>query len=340
MTVRGVRAAAAASGRWLPGLIAALVIAAAAHFLADHYGAPVLLFALLLGLAMNFLSEAPRCAPGLDIASRTLLRIGVALLGCRITLDQIVQLGWQPVALVVSAVILTILVSVALARLMGFNGLFGLLSGGATSICGASAALALSAALPGHPLKARATAFTVIGVSTLSTLAMILYPAVARLAGLDDAEAGTFIGATIHDVAQVIGAGYAISPEAGDRATIVKLLRVAMLLPVILSVGLLARTRYGTGPDGDGARPPLLPWFMLGFLAIAAINSLGLLPAPAAAIGQEASRWALVTAIAAVGVKTRLSELAAVGLKPVILMILETLFLAGIVLAAIKGGWL
>ncbi len=335
MTAARGRAAAAATGGILPGLIAALVIATAAHFLGDHYGAPVLLFALLLGLAMNFLSETPRCKPGLDLASRRLLRIGVALLGCRITLDQIVLLGWQPVALVAAAVVCTILASVALARLMGFNGLFGLLSGGATSICGASAALALSAALPNHPLKERATAFTVIGVSTLSTLAMILYPAVARLAGLDDEAAGTFIGATIHDVAQVIGAGYAISPEAGDRATIVKLLRVAMLLPAILAAGMLAHTGQRTG-----ARPPLLPWFMLGFLAIAAINSLGLLPASAAAVGQEASRWALVTAIAAVGVKTRLRDLAAVGARPVILMILETLFLAGFVLAAIKGGWL
>jgi uncharacterized integral membrane protein (TIGR00698 family) len=317
-----------------PGLVAALVIAAAANFLGDHYGAPVMLFALLLGMAMNFLAESPQCAPGIELASRQLLRIGVALLGCRITAEQIVSLGWSPVALIVVAVAATILVSIAAARLMGFNPLFGLLSGGATAICGASAALALSAALPAHPKKEQATLFTVIGVSSLSTLAMILYPSITRLAGLSPIEAGTFIGATIHDVAQVVGAGYAISPEAGDTATIVKLMRVAMLLPVILLAGWAGRR----GQPAEGPRPPLLPWFAVGFLALAALNSFGLFPTEVVTGANEVSRWALVAAIGAIGMKTRFRDLAAVGLKPVILMVLETAFLAGLVLAAICGG--
>jgi uncharacterized integral membrane protein (TIGR00698 family) len=326
----------------VPGLVAVLVIAAAANFLGEHYGAPVMLFALLLGLAMNFLCELPRCSPGIDFASRPLLRIGVALLGCRITLEQMISLGWPPVVMVVATMTVTILASILVARWMGFNGLFGLLSGGATAICGASAALALSAALPSHPLKERATLFTVIGVSSLSTLAMILYPTITRWFGLDDVQAGTFIGATIHDVAQVVGAGYAISPEAGDVATIVKLLRVAMLLPIILATGFLTRARDTSGGEGEavGERPPLLPWFVLGFLAIVAANSVGILPAAVAAAGQEASRWALVTAIAAIGVKARIKELIEVGLKPVILMVMETVFLAAITLAVIWGGFL
>ena len=335
MTAMSIRLPASDWRGYLPGLVAALVIAAAANFLADHYSAPVMLFALLLGMAMNFLADHPRCSAGIDFASRHLLRIGVALLGCRITLEQILSLGWPPLVMVVLSVAITIGVSVLLARFMGFNPLFGLLSGGATAICGASAAMALSAALPAHPLKERATLFTVIGVSTLSTMAMILYPAITRLLGLGPVEAGTFIGATVHDVAQVIGAGYAISPEAGDTATIVKLLRIAMLVPVILMAGVVARR----GAENDGVRPPVLPWFAVGFLMIAAANSLGLFPATLAAAGNEASRWALVTAIAAIGVKTQLKELASVGLKPVVLMILETLFLAGLAIAAIKGGW-
>jgi uncharacterized integral membrane protein (TIGR00698 family) len=264
----------------------------------------------------------------------------VALLGCRITLGQMVALGWPPVLLVVGTLTVTILASILVARWMGFNALFGLLSGGATAICGASAALALSAALPAHPLKERATLFTVMGVSSLSTLAMILYPAISRWAGLDDIQAGTFIGATIHDVAQVVGAGYAVSTEAGDRATIVKLLRVSMLLPVILATGLLVRSRAAEGGEEAAERPPLLPVFMIGFLALVAANSLGLMPRPVAAAGQEASRWALVAAIAAIGVKTRIKDLTMVGWKPVILMVLETLFLASIVLAILAGGWL
>ncbi len=224
-------------------MLACAVVAAAATFLSEHYGAPVMLFALLLGMAMNFLSGDGPCQPGIEFTARTVLRVGVALLGLRITLGQVAELGWQPLAIVVVAVVLTIGVSMAAARLMGFQSLFGLLSGGATAICGASAALALAAALPNHPLKERATLFTVIGVSALSTLAMIVYPMLAQCARPRPAAAGIFLGATIHDVAQVVGAGYSLSTQTGDVATVVKLMRVAMLVPVIVFAVMLTRAR-------------------------------------------------------------------------------------------------
>ena len=320
-----------------PGLLASLVIAAAAAFLADHYGGPVMLFALLLGMAMNFLSEIDRCRAGIAFASRTVLRLGVALLGFRITVWQIAELGWQPVMLVIAAVTLTILASIWAARAMGFKAEFGLLSGGATAICGASAAMALSAALPAHERKERATSFTIIGVSTLSTVAMILYPAISKLFGFDDHRAGIFIGATIHDVAQVVGAGYAISPEAGDTATVVKLMRVAMLLPVIISVGVWMRSR---GNHDQHDRPPLLPWFVTAFAVLVVVNSLVPIPDFIREGGNAASRWCLIAAIAALGVKTHFQEIIEIGWKPVALMVLETIFIAGIALIAICGGWL
>ena len=205
----------------IPGVLACGVVAAAATFLSEHYGAPVMLFALLLGMAMNFLSAAGPCAAGIEFTARQLLRVGVALLGLRITVEQIAALGWQPVLLVMASVVLTIAVSVAAARLFGFKGIFGVLTGGATAICGVSAALALSAALPQHPLKERATLFTVIGVSALSTLAMIVYPIVVRWLELDAAQAGIFLGGTIHYVAQVVGDGYGMSLESGEAATVV-----------------------------------------------------------------------------------------------------------------------
>src|SRR4249919_547961 len=124
-----------------PGVLACAVVAAAATFLSEHYGAPQMLFALLLGLAMNFLSGDGPCAAGIEFTARQVLRIGVALLGLRITFGQIAELGWQPAAIVVVSVVLTIGVSMLVARMMGFHTLFGLLSGGATAICGASAAL-------------------------------------------------------------------------------------------------------------------------------------------------------------------------------------------------------
>src|SRR5262245_44224394 len=204
-----------------PGIVASAVLATAATFLAQHYGAPVMLMALLVGMAMNFLSAESACAAGIEFTARTILRVGVALLGLRITLFQIAELGWQPLLLVLLSLTSTIVVSVVVARLLGFRAGFGLLSGGATAICGASAALAIAATLPAHPLKERATLFTVVGVSALSTFAMIIYPMIAQTFGLDARLAGIFLGATIHDVAQVVGAGYSMSTETGDVATFV-----------------------------------------------------------------------------------------------------------------------
>ena len=321
-----------------PGVLACAVVAAAATLLAEHYHAPVMLFALLLGMAMNFLAVDGPCKPGIDFTGRTVLRIGVALLGLRITAAQVGALGWFPPLLVVGTVALTIGCSVIAARLVGFRGLFGLLTGGATAICGASAALALSAALPNHPLKERATLFTVIGVSALSTLAMILYPVIVRALGLDPLQAGVFLGATIHDVAQVVGAGYALSRETGDAATLVKLMRVAMLLPVIIVAVTITRRMAAQqgGESAAGPRPPLLPWFVIAFALLVAVNSLVALPQPLLDFGNDASRWCLVAAIAGIGMKTQLRELASVGIKPVLLMIGETLFLALLVLALLR----
>ncbi len=323
-----------ALGRTLfPGVLVSGVVAAAATFLSLHYGAPAMLFALLLGMAMNFLSEDGPCKPGIEFSTRQVLRIGVALLGLRITFAQVAELGWYPVLLVVVAVVLTIAVSMVAARAMGFQGIFGLLTGGATAICGASAALALAAALPGHPQKERATLFTVVGVSALSTLAMIVYPMVAHALGLDPRAAGVFLGGTIHDVAQVVGAGYSMSQESGDVATLVKLLRVAMLVPVIVFAVMLTRRRVG---EADGPRPPLLPWFAVAFAVLVTVNSVGLLPAAVSTAGSDASRWCLVLAIAAIGMKTQLKDLATIGLKPIVLMLGETVFMAALVLVMVR----
>jgi uncharacterized integral membrane protein (TIGR00698 family) len=318
-----------------PGMLACAVVGAASGFLSEHYGAPVMLFALLLGMAMNFLSDDGPCRAGIEFTAKQVLRIGIALLGMRITAGQVAGLGWGPIALVLLCVVVTIVASVFAARALGFQSNFGLLTGGATAICGASAALALSAALPAHPQKDRATLFTVIGVSALSTLAMVLYPMVAQVLGLAPPVAGKFLGATIHDVAQVVGAGYSISPEAGDIATLVKLMRVAMLLPVILVASLLTR-RCGQADGGE--RPPLLPWFAVAFAALVAINSTGVFSHAVQSAGNDLSRWLLVAAIAGIGMKTHLKEVAAVGLKPVLLMVGETVFLALLALALLR--WL
>jgi len=334
MTSLSIAAWPARTRTLFPGVLACAVVAAASTFLSQHYGAPVMLFALILGMAMNFLSAEGACKPGIEFTARQVLRWGVALLGLRITVAQVVALGWHPVVLVLVAVVVTIGVSMVVAKLMGFNTLFGLLSGGATAICGASAALALAAALPSHPQKEKATLFTVVGVSALSTFAMIAYPMIARAVGLDDHGSGVFLGATIHDVAQVVGAGYSMSKETGDIATVVKLMRVAMLLPVIVFAVMCARA---SGMQTGGARPPLLPWFAVAFALLVAVNSTGWLPTALTELGSDFSRWFLVAAIAGIGMKTQLRDLATVGLKPVLLILGETVFLA--ILALVLLHW-
>ncbi|MEO9243530.1 YeiH family protein [Pseudomonas inefficax] len=316
-----------------PGVVVSLVVGAAASFLSEHYAAPVMLFALLLGMALNFLAVDGPCKAGIEFTARTVLRLGVALLGMRITLDQIASLGWKPVALVITLVVVTILVSVVVAKALGFSRLFGMLTGGATAICGASAALALAAALPQHPRKEHATLFTVIGVSALSTLAMILYPMIAQWLHLSPAQAGVFLGATIHDVAQVVGAGYSMSTETGDIATVVKLMRVAMLLPVIVCAAMITRRQ---GLEAGGQRPPLLPWFAVGFLLLACVNSTGWVPTVVQGGINDLSRGCLVVAISALGMKTQLKALASVGVKPIALMVGESVFLVLLVLALMR----
>jgi len=310
-----------------PGLLLCFPIAAAATFLANHYGAPVMLFALLLGMAFHFLLDNAACAPGVEFTAKRLLRIGVGLLGASITLEQILSLGTAPLILMPVLVMLTIGFGVVIALLLKRGAVFGVLTGGAVAICGASAALAIAAVLPGT--KERDTLFTVVSVTTLSTLAMIVYPIAYAALGMNDAETGLLLGATIHDVAQVVGAGYAVSQEAGDVATYVKLLRVAMLPVVVLTIAALTLRGAGRG-KATGS----IPWFALGFAVLLGTNSLGWIPPAVADALGVAARWLLVSAIAALGVKTSLQAMASLGGRHLGVVVGETLFLMGAAVAA------
>jgi uncharacterized integral membrane protein (TIGR00698 family) len=314
-----------------PGLMVAAVISIAAMFLSEHYGGPVMLFALLLGMALHFLSQEGKCVTGIQFAASTVLRVGVALLGVRITLGQVAGLGWWTVVLVAVAVVATILMGIAAARLFSLHPRFGTLTGGAVAICGASAALAIASVLPRHANSERDTSFAVIGVTALSTIAMIVYPILVGALGLDARAAGIFLGGTIHDVAQVVGAGYSMSKETGDTATIVKLLRVAMLLPVVFVVSLVTHMNSA----GAVKRAPLLPWFAVAFAVLVMVNSAGWIPERVQFAASEVSRWCLVVAIAAIGVKTSLKELSLMGARPVALIVGETVFLATVVVVAL-----
>ncbi|GAA4224003.1 putative integral membrane protein (TIGR00698 family) [Sagittula marina] len=318
-----------------PGLLVCGLAALAAQFLSDHYGAPAMLMALLIGLSLHFLvDDGERCAPGIGLAAKTVLRLGVALLGARISFEVFAQLGWQVVGLVVGGLLATMAFGWAAARSLGRGWRLAILTAGSVSICGASAAMAIAAVLPRNDLSERNLSFTVFGVTLLSTVAMVVYPILSNVLGLTDLQSGVFLGGTIHDVAQVVGAGFSVSEPVGETATTVKLIRVSMLAPFVLILTLVLR-RTGMAEPVDGKRPPILPGFVMAFLGLALVNSLGAVPTAIQGLLWALSKWAMLTAIAAVGMKTDLKRILAVPPQSVALIFVETVFIAGFVLAGV-----
>ena len=172
-------------------------------------------------------------------------------------------------------------------RLLGSTAI-GVLTAGAMAICGASAAMALASVLPRNEEMQKHTLLTVVVITVLSTACMIIYPPLTQALGLDATDAGIFLDATIHDVAQVVGAGYMISPGAGDVATVVTLLRVAMLLPVVALVGIYFGRREG---GQSSSLLATVPWFLLVFAALVIVISLHWVPPPLVTAMQDTSRW-------------------------------------------------
>lgn len=320
-----------------PGGALSAVVALAATAVSTLHGGPQLLYALLFGVALHFLSSEPSTKPGIEFCGRALLRLGVGLLGVRITVEQIAGLGWHTALIVVSAVATTILCGLAVGRKLGMTLPQRVLSGGAVAICGASAALAISSVLPREKDSERFTLMVVVAVTILSTLSMIIYPLIARLLHLPPALAGIFIGGTIHDVAQVVGAGYTLGHDAGDVATIVKLFRVSLLALVVVVIAFAFKAARNRAREYDEPNVPhrdqaLVPWFLWLFVVMVALNSFHLIPPLAQAGLNEISRACLVTAIAALGMKTSVQQLALAGWRPMALIVIETLWIAGFVL--------
>jgi uncharacterized integral membrane protein (TIGR00698 family) len=269
--------------------------------------APVI--ALLIGMILHPLADRPTFTVGTTFAIKKILRWAIALFGLKIALADIIGLGLGTAIMVIVAMAITLASGVLFARLFGRGDLYGAIAGGATAVCGASAALATASVLPHYKDRESDTAFVAITVNILATVAMIAYPPLCDLLGFDQRTTGIFLGATIHDVAQVVGAGYAVSDDAGNIATVVKLFRVFMLLPVVLGVGWWFSSQGG---DSHKAKVPV-PVFAIMFLVFVLINSLGVIPPPAKSVLVEVSRWGLLIAIAALGLNTSLGTILRVG---------------------------
>ena len=326
-----------------PGVALSAAVAGAAYlaapFVAHALPIPAMVLALAIGIALNPLAIKPSVLPGMAFCVRTLLRWAVALLGLRVALSDIAALGLATGVLVVVAMIVTLWAGFFFARLSGRPPGFGALVGSATAVCGASAALATSTVVPDYPGKQADVVFVVVAVNALATVAMVIFPPLCILLGFDAQATGVMLGGTIHDVAQVVGAGYAVSEPVGNTAVIVKLFRVFLLLPVVLGIGWYFTTR---GVKHGQARVPV-PVFAIVFLALCLLNSaLPLAPSaapvlmPVKTVLIELSSWGLLIAIGALGLGTSVATVVALGWRHVATVLATT----AVIFALVTGGLL
>lgn len=320
---------------------AVCAVIAAIAYIADTRGwtrfggvfVPPLIIALAIGMALQPLSGRSSLKAGIEFSGRTLLRVGVALYGARLTLGNLVDGGPLPVLIAFAAVACTIVFGAFAARAFGLSRNFGFLTGCATGVCGAAAAMATSAVLPKHENSDRDLAFTVMGVNFISTITMVIYPTLHQTLGFSPLEMGAFLGGSIHDVAQVAGAGQTMGPTILSDAIITKLLRVAFLLPAVIAIA------WWVAKSGEkaGEARPTPPVFLFGFLALAALNSMGLVPAEVKAAITQISSFLIILAIGALGMKTSLLALARIGMAPVMLLVVETIFIGALVVGLVYG---
>ncbi len=297
-------------------------------------GVSPLVLALLLGIVAGNLPLSPHLSrhlsltgPGLAFATRRLLRGGIVLFGLSLTLQQVAGLG--PRVLLLDALVIggVLLAGYGIGtRLLGLDRETTLLTSAGSAICGAAAVLATESTIRARPA---ATSMAVATVVLFGSLAMLVYPVLYSLLTPQEGLFGIYIGATVHEVAQVVAAGEAVGPEALANAVIVKLVRVMLLVPFLLIVGRWWQQRQDCGAE-DGDRGGLvIPWFAFGFLAMVAFNSLVALPAPLHAALVELGQLALTMAMAALGFETRLSKLRALGPKPFVLALILFAILVG-----------
>lgn len=318
----------------IAGIALCTAIAWVANVISAYSAIPAVLVALLCGMAAAHLVDLAPLSRGTGIAARTLLRVGIALIGVRLSAAQIAELGLTTAIVSAGGVILMLTAGTMVARWIGLPGPRSILSAGAVGICGASAALAISTVLPKNPEQERQTVATVALVTALSTLAMILYPVAARLLGFGHLEAGIFFGASIHDVTQVAAAGAIVSPDTATAAVATKLVRVSCLAPAIAAILLFGDARSKRVPGAP--RQPFFPMFLLGFALLAIAANSGLMPESLRSGLSATASFLLVVATAALGMKTSLRLLVEDGWRPLAAMFAQTALLALYVIACIN----
>lgn len=315
------------------GVVVAALLASAAFvagespFVRETLHVSPLLLVVLLGMAWGAFLPLPGWAlPGVRAAQRPLLRWAVAGLGLRLSLGEIARIGAPALVVVVTATTAALLFAWWAAKRLGVPEKLGLLLGVGGAICGASAVVAADSVVQA---ERRESALAIAVITLLGTLGIVAYPWAGRLLGMDDFRFGLWDGASLHEMAQVVAAGASFSPRAAEVATVVKLVRICLLAPVVFWLAWRVRVRG----DEARARVPLVPWFLVAFVAFAAFNSLGAIPAPALAALRRFDLWLLCVGMAGVGLQTRFTDVAAAGVRPILVGAAQWLFLAAVAYA-------
>lgn len=351
----------------LPGLALAVAVALVAYLVSSLV--PVvstLLVAIVVGAVLRNARALPAAAePGVRYAARTVLRLGVVLLGLQLSVPQVLALGWGAIAVILATVAITWTLTLAVGRLLGVPTALRALLATGTAICGASAVAAMSAVLeervPGPAARGEeqeedledAAATAVAAVTIFGTLSMLALPVLARALGLDDHAAGVWLGAGVHEVGQVVAAGGVLGSAVLATAVVTKLGRVVLLAPLVAGVG-YARSRRaraavehdvavdsasvltGAAPTGVAhVRPPIVPGFVLGFLALVAVRSLLPVPAVVLDVVATAATLLLTVAMVALGTGVNVRALLARGGPAMLLGLVAALLAAGVSLVGV-----
>lgn len=260
----------------------------------------------------------PGSSAGIHFAARTLLRWGIVLYGLRITVQEIIAVGWSGVMVSATIVVTTLLLGAWVGRRwLGLDRETALLTAAGSAVCGAAAVVATEAVLRSAPHKSTIAIGTVVCFGTLS---MVLYPLLANTGwiGLEQNGWGLLLGGVVHEVAQVVAAGDALGGTVSDTAIVVKMTRVLMLAPALVVVVWLSRSTNATRGITDST-PIVLPWFVAAFLAMVAINSAGWIPASWMPLLLHADIILLTMAMVALGMETHIGKVRAAGVAPLLL---------------------
>ena len=308
-----------------------VALAELGHLLLPAVG--VLTWAIGLGVAATNLGLLPAAAaPRLGSLTKRLLRVGVVLLGFSVSFASIAALGLPMVALVAGVLVSTVLFTLWLGRKAGVSGPRALLIATGVAVCGASAIAAMEDTADADEDDVAAA----IGIVTLfGTLALIAIPLAQGPLGLTDLQAGAWAGASVHEVGQVVAAAGPAGAAAVSIAVVVKLTRVVLLAPVVAAVGLVRRRRTTAGAVVREGRPPLVPLFVLGFLACAALRTVGVVPTAALGWISQVQVITLGAALFGMGCSVRLSQLLRNGRAVIVVGTLATLFISGLSLAGL-----